>query len=341
MVRNKLYDWKVFKSVRFNLPVICVGNLVVGGSGKSPVTEYLVDLLAGKKIAILSRGYGRVTKGFLLADKNSTSLTIGDEPLQFYSKFPEVTVAVCEDRVKGINKLLDDHDVVILDDAFQHRAVTPGYNILLFEYDKLLKKQYLLPAGNLREPFNGYRRAQSIMVTKTPERLDPAKKLMCTNKFENNFQKNLLFSTLSYQDLISFNKKESRSCESIKKDTVVFLWTGIANPKPLISYLSGFPILLKHQGFPDHHQFTRKELMGLIEEFKSDTSIEKMIITTEKDVQRLLNAPLKELLLNLPVFYLPVKIKILNEDKLTFDQKILNYVSITTRDRTIHQAKNR
>ena len=155
ILRNKLYDWGFFKSTRFDIPIICVGNLVVGGSGKSPVTEYLVHLLSDYKIAVLSRGYGRDTKGFLYADQTSTAKSIGDEPLQFYHKFPQVTVAVCEDRVKGIAQLKEAHDLIILDDAFQHRRLNPGFSILLFEFQKLLEGQFLLPAGNMREPFWG------------------------------------------------------------------------------------------------------------------------------------------------------------------------------------------
>jgi tetraacyldisaccharide 4'-kinase len=335
-IRNKFYDSGFFKSVHFDLPVICVGNLVVGGSGKSPVTEYLVELLSNYKIAILSRGYGRNTKGFLLADTSATAMSIGDEPMQFYRKFPQVTVAVCEDRVKGIKQLAAAHDLIILDDAFQHRAVSPGFSILLFEFSKLMKNQYLLPAGNLRESFTGYHRADAILITKSPEVFPLVDKQHCLQKFDKNTLQDVSFSTLSYGNLIPFSGGLPLPCANVKKGTVVFLLTGIANPKPLTDYLSAFQMELIHHDYSDHHQFTKKEILRLIGDFKNHRDTEKIIITTEKDVQRLLHAPLQELLLDLPVFYLPVKIKLQTEDQLNFNKKILDYVSIVTRDRTIH-----
>ncbi|RZL44221.1 MAG: tetraacyldisaccharide 4'-kinase, partial [Pedobacter sp.] len=156
LIRNKMYDWNLLKSHQFDLPVICVGNLVLGGAGKTPTTEYLVKLLDGYKIAILSRGYGRKTKGYLLADELATAETIGDEPLQYFQKFKHVTVAVCEDRVYGIKQLEAKHDVILLDDAYQHRAVKAGFNLLLFDYASTRKFQLMLPAGNLREPWSNY-----------------------------------------------------------------------------------------------------------------------------------------------------------------------------------------
>ncbi len=343
--RNKLYDGGILKSVQFELPVICVGNLVVGGSGKSPVTEYLVHLLADYKIAILSRGYGRKTKGFILADQRATVETVGDEPMQFYNKFNkeavsglQVTVAVCEDRVYGIQQLKDQHDLIILDDAYQHRAVKPGFNILLFEYHKLLTRQFLLPAGNLREAFSGYKRAQMLLVTKAPKALDKQQEQQCTSKFP---AKQLAFSTLKYDDLVSLYRRETKPCTALKPDVMVFLLTGIANPDPLVEHLSQFTTKMVHHEYPDHYQFGTADIEKLIKDYKRHPATEKIIITTEKDAQRLLNAVLQKLLLNLPVFYLPVKIDLRGGDKVTFDQKILDYVSITTRNRTIYKTENR
>jgi len=333
LIRNKLYDTGVFKQTNFDLPVICVGNLVVGGSGKSPVTEYLVNLLSDKRIAILSRGYGRKTKGYILADANSNAETIGDEPMQFYNKFPTVTVAVCEDRVTGINLLKSNHDIIILDDAFQHRSVKPGFNILLFEYQKLLSPQFLLPAGNLREPFSGYHRAQALLVTKGPEKIDVHQKQACLNRFDAPAKEKLSFSFLTYGSLTNLISKEQRPLSSISGTTSVFLLTGIANPLPLLTQLQKYTQRIDHHDYPDHYRFTLQNIQQLVNAFKNDPSEEKIIITTEKDAQRLLDDVLKELLLNLPVFYLPVKITLQEEDKATFDQKILDYVSSTTRNR--------
>lgn len=333
VLRNKFYDLGLFKSTQFDIPVICVGNLVVGGSGKSPVTEYLVNLLHDRKIAILSRGYGRKTKGFILADKTATAQTIGDEPMQFYNKFKQVTVAVCEDRVKGINLLKDDHDLILLDDAYQHRSVTPGFSILLFEYQKLLSPQFLLPAGNLREPFSGYKRAQALLVTKGPITLTEAERLKCAGKFNGEAKNEPSFSFITYGELKHLFSNITQSCSSITSNTTVFLLTGIANPLPLVTHLKQYSATIQHHDYPDHYQFTMQNVVKLVQAFHNDPSKEKIIVTTEKDAQRLLDITFKELLLNLPVFYLPIKIELQKEDKNTFDQKILDYVSSTTRNR--------
>lgn len=331
IIRNKCYDRGVFKSRQFNLPVICVGNLVVGGSGKTPLTEYLVSLLANYKIAILSRGYGRKTTGFILADEHATAQSIGDEPMQFYNKFPQVTVAVCEDRVKGIEQLKAGHDLIILDDAFQHRSVKAGFNVLLFEYSKLLRRQFLLPAGNLREPFGGYKRAQAILVTKMPFIVPSGEKSKIERQFAEGWKP--AFSGLKYNELIPVYNEDARSLPVVSRNTVVFLLSGIANPAPLLSYLESCGSRVMHHDYPDHHQFTTAEIIRLIHEFKQEKAAEKIIITTEKDAQRLSAVDIKQLLLNLPVFYLPIKIDILEEDKLIFDQNVINYVSSYTRNR--------
>jgi tetraacyldisaccharide 4'-kinase len=331
IIRNKFYDWGIFKSQQFDLPVICVGNLVVGGSGKTPVTEYLVGLLGNYKIAILSRGYGRMTKGFVLADGNATALSIGDEPMQFYHKFPQVTVAVCEDRVKGIEHLKATHDLIILDDAFQHRGVKPGYNILLFEYARLLRPQFLLPAGNMREPFKGYQRAQAILVTKAPAELPPQDKLKIQQQFSGSWKPS--FSSLKYNDLVSVFGSETMPVCTISKNTVVFLLSGIANPAPLVTYIKGYSQHIVHHDYPDHHQFSTAEINKFVQAFQQEKAPERIIITTEKDAQRLSAVGIKELLLNLPLYFLPIKIDILDEDKLIFDHNIINYVSSYTRNR--------
>ncbi|PTT02937.1 tetraacyldisaccharide 4'-kinase [Pedobacter sp. HMWF019] len=331
LVRNKFYDWGLFRSVKFNLPVICVGNLVVGGSGKTPVTEYLVQLLDDYKIAILSRGYGRKTKGFILADGAATAESIGDEPMQFYRKFSNITVAVCEDRVKGIELLKEHHDLIILDDAFQHRRVRAGFNILLFEYQKLLRPQFLLPAGNLREFFFGYQRAESLLITKIPVHLDIEGKKKVLKKFKKG---NIpAFSEIKYAALEPVYGESGKQKVSLIKNMKVFLLTGIANPEPMISYLSGCGVDVDHHHYADHHQFSLSEIQRLVRAFEKERDKEKIIITTEKDAQRLSDIRIKELLLNLPVFYLPIRIEIQKEDKVTFDQNILNYVSSHTRNR--------
>jgi tetraacyldisaccharide 4'-kinase len=330
ILRNMCYDLGILKSEKFDLPVICVGNLVLGGSGKTPVTEYLVDLLKGYQIAILSRGYGRETKGFIYADEHATAKSIGDEPLQFYHKFPGVTVAVSEDRVFGIKKLKDDHDLIILDDAFQHRAVQPGLSILLFEYQKLLRPQFVLPAGNMREPFWGYRRAELLLVTKAPLALTETEKSVCAGKFAANAK--LFFSAIKYGELIGLYTGERVDKASVKGKTV-FLLTGIANPQPLLDELNQYTQIIIHHDYPDHHSYSQQNLNKLLDAFTAHPGKEKIIVTTEKDAQRLFDVTFKELLLNLPVFYLPIKVIIEEDQTQAFNQKILKYVSDTARNR--------
>ncbi|MES2650306.1 MAG: tetraacyldisaccharide 4'-kinase [Bacteroidota bacterium] len=327
-VRNKLYDWGVFKSTKFDMPIICIGNLVVGGAGKTPTTEYLVRLLEGNKIAILSRGYGRKTKGFILADEHSTAESIGDEPLQYFQKFEKITVAVCEDRTYGINQLKHTHDVILLDDAYQHRAVKAGFNILLFEFDKLLKWQFLLPTGNLREPFSGYNRANAVLVTKSPVPVNIVDQINIRKKIDLTLEQRISFSSIKYGQLL--NLASGKVGPAINEQTL-FLLTGIANPKPLTAYLQQFSNTIVPFEYPDHHQFTRGNIHALVKAFNEYPAKEKIIITTEKDSKRLLGDNLKDLLLNLPLFYLPIEIELAAKDKFTFDKNILDYVASAKR----------
>ncbi len=337
IIRNKCYDWGIFKTEEFDLPVICVGNLAVGGSGKTPLTEYLVRLLADKKIAILSRGYGRETKGYILADNQATAASIGDEPLQYFQKFAGVTVAVCEDRLTGINNLKKDHDLIILDDAFQHRKVKAGYNMLLFEFDKIMGSQWLLPAGNLREPFSGYLRAQRILITKCPSIIEDSAKAFIERKFARFSPDRIAYSSIQYHNLQSvYSGCTATQASATRQSTTVFLLTGIANTKPLVQYLAGsYKEVIEHQ-YPDHHKFSRQELQLLVNAFNQHPGSEKLIITTEKDAQRLLDESIKNLLVNLPVFFLPIRVEIKEQDQTTFNQEIRQYVSGTSGNSTIH-----
>lgn len=328
LVRNKLYDWGIFKSTSFDIPIICIGNLAVGGAGKTPTTEYLVRLLSDYKVAILSRGYGRKTKGFILADERATALTIGDEPLQYYHKFNKVTVAVCEDRVYGINQLKSTHDVILLDDAYQHRSVKAGFNLLLFEFDKLLRWQFLLPTGNLREPFSNYNRANAVLVTKSPVPVNIVDQISIRKKIDLTIEQRISFSSIKYGSLVGLVNKQVGP--EINGQTV-FLLTGIANPKPLLEYLKQFSNQIIQFQYPDHHQFTETNVKELISAFQSHPAKETIIITTEKDSKRLLGDNLKDLLLNLPIFYLPIEIELASKDKFTFDKNILDYVASAKR----------
>ncbi len=328
LIRNKLYDWGIYKSTTFDLPVICIGNLVVGGSGKTPLTEYLVKLLPDYKIAILSRGYGRKTKGFILADEICTSESIGDEPMQYYHKFKKITVAVCEDRVYGINQLKDTHDVILLDDAYQHRAVKAGFSILLFEYEKLKHWQFLLPAGNLREQFSNYDRANAVLITKAPLPLNMMDQIEVRRKIDTRIDQRVSFSSIKYGELTHLITKEIKS---VIDNETIFLLTGIANPKPLVIHLGLFYSEIKCFDYPDHYNFTRENVNDLIQAFNSHPNQKKIIITTEKDSQRLLSKNLKDLLVNLPIYFIPIEIELAPKDKFTFDQNILDYVASVKR----------
>ncbi len=324
LIRNKFYDWGIFKSTKFDLPIICIGNLAVGGSGKTPTTEYIVRLLKDKKIAILSRGYGRKTKGFILANDQATAETIGDEPLQYYKKFKNVTVAVCEDRVYGIKQLEANHDVVLLDDAYQHRAVKAGFYILLFEFAKILKWQFLLPVGNLREPLSNYNRTNAVLITKSPQPVNIVDQIEIRKKIDLELDQRISFSSIKYGDFVHLFSGEVKLDVSKYE---IFLLTGIANPTPLFNYLSSFSSEVYQFEYPDHHVFSNKNIEDLINAFRASNKKEKIIITTEKDSQRLLGDNLRDLLLNLPIYYVPIEIELAPKDKFTFDQNILNYVA--------------
>ena len=325
IARNYFYDTGIFKSTRFDLPVIVIGNLEVGGAGKSPMTEFLIQTLKPNfKIATLSRGYGRKTKGFFYADKNSTAETVGDEPRQFKQKFPNITVAVCESRVFGVEKLKEGHDLILLDDAFQHRALQPGFSILLFDYGKLNQNHFLLPAGNYREHFSGKKRADVIVVSKCPPQLSAEKQQQIKQQMLLLPHQNLFFTSIVYQDYKPLTPLADASFTGQK--SVVFLLTGIANPQPLLQHLrKQFEAVYLHK-YPDHHQFTIKNISKLVADFSACAADKKVIITTEKDAQRLQEPALQKALAGLPVFVAPIGIAFLNNETSAFKQLIENYV---------------
>lgn len=322
--RNQLFDWGIFPSKSFDKPVIAVGNLAVGGSGKTPTVEYLLRLLDGYKVAVLSRGYGRKSKGFLLADENSDAQSIGDEPLQYYRKFPQVTVAVCEDRVEGIARLLPKHDLILLDDAYQHRWVKPGFNLLLFDWPRLIRRQWLLPSGDLREPYSGVKRAQAIWITKAPANLTDDERKKALGKLNLTKQQDLFFTQIQY---LAPRALYGEGQISLTADVEVFLLSGIANPQPLLQYLSSLNIKYHHFDFPDHYAFKLADIKQLKNAFETSIVRQKIILTTEKDAQRLFGDEFKELLLNLPIYYLPIQFTLGETEKLQFDKKILDYVA--------------
>ena len=302
--RNLAYDKGWFKSTSYDFPIICVGNLSAGGTGKTPMVEYLIRLLKDEtNLATLSRGYGRKTKGFLLAEDNITASELGDEPFQFYHKFKDqITVAVDEDRQHGISTLRaikPKPDVVILDDAFQHRKVKAGYNILLTTYNNLYVDDFVLPTGNLREPKKGAKRANIIVVTKCPEFLSQNDKEAIILKLKPKVYQHVFFSHIGYNDLV-LNETEKFSLYEFESFTLV---TGIANAKPLVNYLKSLQLDFNHIEFKDHHNFTENDIKKLSELDK--------IVTTEKDYMRLKN----EAVLKDKLYFLPIKTVIDNSEQ--------------------------
>lgn len=314
LLRNYFYDKGILRSTSFELPVICVGNLSVGGTGKTPMIEYLLTLLTpDHKTATLSRGYGRETTGFRILKGTETAKMVGDEPLQFKNKFPDAIVAVDEKRGRGISALqkIKDPEIILLDDAFQHRKVKAGMNILLTAYGDLYVHDNMLPTGNLREPVAGAKRAKMIVVTKCPRKLAHSEQKKIRRKLRLTEDQDLYFSYIDYSERIKGND-QSLAIHSLE-DKKITLITGIANPQPLLNFLNRLNIAFEHHNFPDHHNFSKKD----IEEF-ADSSI---ILTTEKDFMRLRDTPLKN-----RIFYIPIKMCFVGNASV-FDQKIESFVA--------------
>ncbi|HEY9004304.1 MAG TPA: tetraacyldisaccharide 4'-kinase [Mucilaginibacter sp.] len=334
-IRNWCYDGGILKSRKFKMPVISVGNLDVGGAGKSPMTEYLVRLLKDHyKLATLSRGYGRKTKGFLTVTTDSTAEQVGDEPLQFKHKFPDITVVVCEKRVDGIKELTNTHNLVLMDDAYQHRAVKPGLSILLFDYNRINEPHLLLPAGNLRESFSGRWRADIIVISKCPEQLSNEQQQAIIYNMEPLPYQSVFFTSIDYLPLQDLNGKKSEVI--LDSDTTVFLLTGIANPRPLVQHIKKYTSKLVHHNYPDHHRFSLKNISKLADEFAACTAQKKVIITTEKDAKRLVEHELLPLVQSLPVLVIPIGVQFLNNEAQQFDQLVIQYVREHTTNHLIH-----
>ena len=317
-IRNFLFDNGILKSYSFDVPVIAVGNLSVGGTGKTPQIEYLIRLLSPEyKVATLSRGYKRQSEGFVLADSSSNAAILGDEPFQFYTKFKDIQVAVDADRKNGIEQLLSQTnkpEVILLDDAFQHRKVKAGFYILLTSYGDLYSNDFMLPTGNLRESRIGAKRANVIIVTKCPANLslDEQNKIKSDLKLDSNQE--LYFSYIDYDDSIYSEDKTMKVSEIKNVDKL--LLAGIAKPKPFFNHLQS-----KNDDklvFPDHHHFTEKELLKI-----KDKAQSKIIITTEKDYVRL-----KGSIPNEQLFYLPIRSSFLFSGE-NFDRSITDYVEST------------
>ncbi len=344
-LRNTLFEVGMLKSHSFDVPLISVGNITVGGTGKTPHVEYLIRLLQDKfRVAVLSRGYKRKSRGFVIANEESTVKDIGDEPYQMKQKFPHVTVAVDKNRHNGINKLTEGEagkkiDVVLLDDAFQHRYVKPGINILLVDYHRLTIYDKLLPAGRLREPLSGKDRADIVIVTKCPRDLKPMEfrvitKAMCLYPYQH-----LYFTMLDYDALRPIYCGEERPLDTISADDHILLLTGIASPRQMIVDLSPYSTHIQPLTFGDHHTFTARDVEKINETF-ADMPGPKLIITTEKDATRLfgLKGLSKEVRHN--IYTLPVKIEFMLGQEETFNENIIGYVRKNSRNSILVKAKD-
>ena len=326
IVRNWCYDRRILHSTSFNLPIICVGNLAVGGTGKSPMVEQLIRMLKDHySIAVLSRGYKRKTRGYALANDFTSALDIGDEPMQFHCKFPDVAIAVGEERVAAIPQLLHDRPatrVILLDDAFQHRAVMAGCNILLTDYSNLFTRDWWLPSGDLRDAPSGYRRADIIIVTKCPEDLSEDGRRSIAIEIDPLAHQQLFFSAIRYGEPYHI----VRQTTTVIDETVeVLLVSGIANPAPLKHWLDKHSRTYYEMAYSDHHIFSIDDLQAIMRRFGSIAAEKKIIVTTEKDAVRLVK--FKQELEGCPIYVLPITPRFLFGDDDRFKTIVFNIIN--------------
>lgn len=320
-VRNRLYDWGILKSIRLRTPMIGVGNLSVGGSGKSPMVMYLAALLSQYfRTGVLSRGYGRKTKGYYIVNYDSNANMVGDEAMQLFQRFKNrFAIGVCEDRVFGAKKIITDMDlgVLVLDDSYQHRAINPEFNILLTDFNDPYFSDFLLPAGNLRESRRGAKRADIIVVTKCPKNLGEDKKQFYISKINPKKHQKVFFSSIDYADRI-FSKYKELSINELF-DYEILLITGIANPSLLLKELAQYTPNVKHLKFRDHHSFTMEDVKKISAEYQK-MGENRLILTTEKDYTRLIDFEY----FSEKLFYWPINMEISNKEE--FNEIILDYV---------------
>lgn len=335
-IRHKLYDWHILKATSFERSVICVGNLNLGGTGKTPHTEYLIRLLENNyRVATLSRGYGRKTKGFQLADETSTYEDLGDEPLQYFTKFHDIQVSVDEDRVDGVRKLIcnpNHAEVILLDDAFQHRSIKAGLNILLTEYGHLYCDDFLFPAGTLRDVRSAAKRADIIVVSKAPKDLDESERQRIVGKLKPSKVQKVFFSYLEYHALEPLNDK-AKTIAAENADSVL-AFCGIAHPESFVEALKKQFKNVDFLRFADHHAFAKEDISSILDRFANLDGDKKIIVTTEKDAARLTKSPYLCQFENVPLYDLPVGVRFHEEEK--FNEEILSYVRKNSYDRWLH-----
>lgn len=334
-LRNKFFDWGILRSVKFDIPIVVVGNLAIGGTGKTPHTEYLIRLLSEDyKVGVVSRGYKRKTQGFVLASNTSTPNDIGDEPYQMHKKFyGRIKVAVCEKRVVGVRRLLKlfpEINLIILDDAFQHRYLEPSYSLVLTEYNRPVYDDDLLPLGQLREGRLGLNRANVVIATKCPEEISPLDLRLVKNGLNLFPHQHLFFSKYKYGKLLSVFPDYTSylpSLEWMTEEDGILAVTGIANPKHFTRYLKTYNAKVKAIVFADHHDFTRKDLEFMKSTVNKMEGKRRIIITTEKDAVRMASNPYFPEDLKPYVFYLPINVEFIHSGDCTFDSIIKSDIS--------------
>lgn len=343
--RNQLFDWGILHAEQFSFPVICIGNLTVGGTGKTPHTEYLIELLQDKyRVAVVSRGYKRKTNGYILATPQSTSHDIGDEPFQMKRKYPGLIVAVDSKRCRAIHNLMELPEkerpqVILLDDAYQHRYVTPSFSILLTDYNRRYYFDRLLPLGRLREPKCGRRRANLVVVTKSDPSLKPIEYRVIESEIDIMDHQNLFFTGIKYGNAIPVFPTGNSSvflCENLREREILLV-SGIASPAIFIEEIRKYSEKLTVMNFPDHHIFKKGDIKKITESFGKFISDDKIILVTEKDAARLTaNKEFPDELKPF-VYYIPIKVDFrLNQESL-FKELIINHVESFERNRILTQ----
>jgi tetraacyldisaccharide 4'-kinase len=345
-IRNFLYDTGVIPSVEFTFPVICVGNITVGGTGKTPHTEYIVELLRKNfKVATLSRGYKRKTSDFRIASPSVPVSEIGDEPMQIFRNSPNILVTVDRNRIHGVKTILKEYpetEVIILDDGFQHRRITPGFSILLSDHERLFIRDHMLPYGNLRENKGNMRRADIILITKSPENISPIQRRLIVKEIDKSPYQNLYFTTFRYKPPVPVFENFQAGGETDFTEGAgcgIVLITGIANPQPLKEYLLEKYGEIIHLSFPDHHYFNEKDLRSFSSAYNNLKSAKRYLFTTEKDAVRLREFTNIAESFKSTFFYIPVEVHFLNEDKYEFDNLIINYVRKNHRNNRVSEIK--
>ena len=346
-IRNLLFDYNIIKSHEFPIPIISVGNITAGGTGKTPHVEYLVKLLKDEfKVAVLSRGYKRRTGHFILAGPDSGVQDIGDEPVQIKQKFPDVHVAVDRKRVNGVQQLMTkipDLDVVLLDDAYQHRRIKPGLSILLIDFHRPIMEDRLLPVGRLREKAYGRCRANIILVTKCPDRLKPIERRLIVKDLTLYAFQHLYFTRLGYKDPVPvfMDPRPEISLSEIKASSpAILMVTGIANPRIFKRHLRSISTRIREMIFPDHHSFSQRDIIQILHAYNNMEGKDRFIFTTEKDAMRLRKFSNIDLKIKSRMFYIPIEIEFLNEDTENFNNQILKYVKNNKRDSILHKKQN-